>query len=480
MNNQPFNRRKFLQTARSGALLASSAALFTLPARALAGASPANGEQPEEGPAIAKLITLDPAHFHAAVLQERMLPGVDRRVSVYAPLGPGLLTHLQIIEQFNTRADHPTRWELDIHCSPRPLEEMLAARPGNVVVMAGHNAGKIGKIKASLEAGLNVLVDKPWIIDARDFPALESALALADQKGLIAYDLMTERYEITRIIQRALVNDPEVFGQVVPADPERPAVFMENVHTILNTVNGVPSLRPPFFFDIHDQGMGLTDVGTHLVDLVQWTLFPNQAISYQDDIKVQRGKCWSTPITAEQFRQVTGAAAFPSALAPYVQGGRLDYQCNNQVDYTLRGVQVRLKTVWVWEPRAGDDPPQAFFRGTKARVELRENAGEHHRPEVFVVPNDPGQSAALTAAVRRRMASLAASYPGIGVEATGSDVHILIPDGLRQGLGAHLAQVAAEFLTYLRSPQSLPAWERPNMLAKYYVTTTGVQLGHKG
>jgi len=347
-----------------------------------------------------------------------------------------------------------------------------------VVVMAGHNGGKIGKIHASLEAGLNVLVDKPWIIDARDFPALESALALADQKGLIAYDLMTERYEITRIVQRALVNDPAVFGQVVPADPEHPAVFMENVHTIYNTVNGVPSLRPPFFFDIHDQGVGLTDVGTHLVDLVQWTLFPNQAISYQDDIKVQRGQRWSTPITAAQFQKVTGgAAAFPSALAPYVQGDRLDYQCNNQVDYTIRGVQVRLKTVWVWEPRAGDDPPQAFFRGTKARVELRET---NHRPEVFVVPSDPGQSAAVTEAVRRRIANLAESYPGLGTETAGSDVLISIPDGLRQGLGAHLGQVAAEFLTYRRSPKSMPAWERPNMLAKYFVTTTGAKISQPG
>ncbi len=318
-------------------------------------------------PAIAKLIILDPAHFHGAVLQEQMTPGIDKRVAIYAPLGPGLLIHLQILEQYNRRADNPTSWELDIHCSPRSLEEMIATRPGNVVVLAGHNGAKIGKIKSSLEAGLNVFVDKPWIIRAEDFPALESALALADQKRLIAYDMMTERHEITRIIQRELVNDPEVFGKVVPADPEHPAVFMENVHTILNTVNGVPNPRPPFFFDIHDQGVGLTDVGTHLVDLVQWTLFPNQAISYRDNIQVQRGKRWSTPITAAQFRQVTGAAAFPPELAPYVEGDRFNYYCNNEVDYTIRGVQVRLKTVWVWEPRAGDDSPGAIFRGTNSK-----------------------------------------------------------------------------------------------------------------
>ena len=31
------------------------------------------------------------------------------------------------------------------------------------------------------------------------------------------------------------------------------------------------------------------------------------------------------------------------------------------------------------------------------------------------------------------------------------------------------------FLDYLKKPRSLPAWEKPNMLAKYLVTTAGVR-----
>jgi len=212
------------------------------------------------------------------------------------------------------------------------------------------------------------------------------------------------------------------------------------------------------------------------VDLVHWTLFPNQAISYRDDIKVQRGKGWSTPITAAQFRQVTGAATFPSQLAPYVQGDRFDYYCNNQVDYRVRGVQVRLKTLWIWDRQAGVDSPHATFRGTNASVELRQTATENYRPEVFVVPNDPAHYPAVTQAVRRCIAGLQGTYPGIEAETPGSEVHISIPDRTRQSLGAHLSQVAADFLTYMKSPESMPAWERPNMLAKYFVTTTGVQI----
>src|ERR1017187_10328532 len=96
-------------------------------------------------------------------------------------------------------------------------------------------------------------------------------------------------------------------------------------------------------FDIGDQGEGLTDVGTHLVDLVQWTLFPDQALDYRRDIRVQGGKRWPTPITAEQFRQLTGAAAFLSELAPYVHGDGFDYFCNSEINYRILGAQVRLR-----------------------------------------------------------------------------------------------------------------------------------------
>jgi len=428
--------------------------------------------------ALVRLITLDPAHFHAALVQKQMLPGIDKRVAIYAPLGPDLLAHLKLIEQFNSRPENPTTWELDIHCSPRPLEEMVAARPGNVVVLAGHNRTKIAKIKASLAAGLNVLSDKPWIIRAEDFAELEVVLAMADQKGLVAYDMMTERHEITTILQRELVGDPAVFGTIIPADPDHPGVFMESTHHILKTVAGTLSLRPLYFFDILDEGEGLTDVGTHLVDLVPWTLFPNQAIDYRRDIEVQGGKRWATPVTLAQFRQITGEARFPSDLASYVHGEQFDYYCNNQVDYKIRGVQVRLKVLWNWESPAGVDFHHAIYRGTNANVEVRQTPQDNYRPELLVTPNGEEHRAAVAAAVLARIERLQGTYPGVGCATTGYELYITIPDRYRVGHEAHFGQVVAQFLEYLKSPKSMPAWERPNMLAKYFVTTTGVRMGH--
>jgi predicted dehydrogenase len=249
---------------------------------------------------------------------------------------------------------------------------------------------------------------------------------------------------------------------------------MSNVHTIQLTGYGV---RPPFFFDIHDQGESLIDVGPHLIDLVQWTLFPGQAINYRTDINVQRGKRWPTRMTLAQFRQVTGTEAFTPELAPYVQGDAFDYYCNNQVDYSMRGAQVRIRSLWVWDRQAAPEPPLSMYRGTNAVVELRQTAKENYQPEVFVVPNNSARYGATTQAVSNCIATLRGSYPGIKAEPTGSDIHISIPDQLRLGLGAHLAQCAAELLTYVKSPKSMPAYERSNLLAKHFIATKGIEIG---
>ena len=118
-----------------------------------------------------QLITLDPGHFHAALIQKEMYPEVSQRVAVYAPLAPDLMEHLNRVARFNLRPQNPTAWQLDIHTSPDFLARMLAERPGNIVVLSGRNRGKIALIRASIEAGLHVLADKPWIIQREDLAA---------------------------------------------------------------------------------------------------------------------------------------------------------------------------------------------------------------------------------------------------------------------------------------------------------------------
>src|SRR2546427_514768 len=99
-----------------------------------------------------RLITLDPGHFHAGLIQKEMYSGVSKRVAVYAPLGPDLSEHLNRIARFNLRKENPTCWELDLHAAPDFLERMLAERPGKPVVLPGRKRANSGRICGTLDA----------------------------------------------------------------------------------------------------------------------------------------------------------------------------------------------------------------------------------------------------------------------------------------------------------------------------------------
>ena len=428
-----------------------------------------------------RLMTLDPGHFHAGLIQKEMYPGVASRVDVYAPLGTDLFEHLNRVAAFNRRADRPTSWELEVHTSADYFERMLRDRPGNVVVLSGRNGIKIDRILASAKAGLSVLADKPWILKSADLPKLESALAEADTRRTVAYDIMTERFEVTSELQRALVTDRASFGEIVPGTQAEPSVYMESVHHLMKVVSGAPNIRPTWFFDTNEQGEGLNDIGTHLVDLVQWTLSPDRAIDYRADVRVLAAQRWPTMIPEAEFRRVTNAPKFPDSLAASVKDGRLEYFCNTLVSYTLRGVHTKLNVIWDWEaPEGSGDTHFAFYRGTRARVEVRQTKADRFLPELYVIPAAPALKGDVLAAVQARIKAVQGQFPGVTVEDRGAEIHIAVPAALRVGHEAHFAQVAAKFLDYLRNRAGLPAWERPNMMAKYFVTTTGTELSRKG
>jgi predicted dehydrogenase len=455
--------------------LAGALTLTGLQAQGKAGRS-----RPMQDAGTVRFMTLDPGHFHAALVQKDMYPNVSPRVDVYAPLGPDLLGHLGRVAAFNLRADKPTAWKLEVHTGPDFLERMLREKPGNVVVISGRNNGKIDRIVASVGAGLNTLVDKPWILKSADLPKLEKVLADADAKGLVAYDIMTERFEITTILQRELVNDHETFGEPVAGTPDDPGVYMESVHYLMKMVSGVPNIRPAWFFDTAEQGEGLNDIGTHLVDLVQWTLFPEKPIDYRKDVKVLAAQRWPTVIPEADFARVTGEPKFPASIASHVHDGKLDYDCNTLVSYTVNGIHTTLNVIWDWEaPQGSGDRHFAVYRGSLARVEVRQTKSDGYRPEVYVVPNKKEDTARVLAAVRGKLGSLQSAWPGVAATERGGEIHLTIPDQFRVGHEAHFAQVTRNFLKYLGDRKTMPAWERPNMLSKYFVTTTGTELSHQ-
>jgi Putative oxidoreductase C terminal domain len=140
-------------------------------------------------------------------------------------------------------------------------------------------------------------------------------------------------------------------------------------------------------------------------------------------------------------------------------------------------VHTKLNVIWDWEaPEGSGDTHFAYYRGTRARIEVRQTRADKFLPELYVIPATPAVKAEVVAAVQAKIKALQAELPGVTVEDRGTELRVAVPAALRVGHEAHFAQVATKFLGYVRSRAALPAWERPNMVAKYFVTTTGTEL----
>jgi predicted dehydrogenase len=425
------------------------------------------------------LITVDPGHFHAALVQKTMYPEVDSVVHIYAPESDDLQQHMDRISAYNKRADDPTDWKSKIFVGAHFFDEMITQKKGNVVVLAGNNGKKTSYIKRSVDAGLNVLADKPMVIDRPGFELLKSAFESAKKNNVLLYDIMTERYEITTILQRELSMLPEVFGKLEQGTVDNPAVTKESVHHFYKYVSGKVLVRPTWFMDVAQQGEGIVDVTTHLVDLVQWECFPDKAIDTAN-IKMLAAKRWPTDMTLGQFKTITGVSAFPGWLKKdVVQDSVLKVFSNGEMNYTINGVHARVSVRWNYKaPDGTGDTHNSVMRGTKANLVIKQGAEQQYKPELYI-EQAAGQSALSEQVLQQQIEKLQAKYPGIALKKAKNGWWVTIPDSFKEGHEAHFARVMEKFLEYFKN-KNMPAWEVPNMIAKYYTTTAALEMAKAG
>lgn len=427
-----------------------------------------------------KIITLDPGHFHAALVQKEMYPQVDSTVYIYAPAGPDLELHQRRIDGFNTRTENPTGWRSIVYTGDDYLNQMIAERKGNVIVVAGNNRKKTNYIKTSVEAGFNVLSDKPMAIDRASFLMLKEAFELADKNKVLLYDIMTERHEITSQLQREIALLPEIFGVLEKGTPENPAVIKESVHHFFKYVAGSVLRRPAWYFDVNTQGEGIVDVTTHLVDLIQWVCFPNVILDYTKDVNVYNARRWSTNVSKEQFLTITGLSEVPQQLNHVMNAdSMLEVFANGEMNYTLNGVHAKVAVIWDYAaPEGGGDTHFSVMRGSKSSLIIRQGKEEGFIPELFIEPNHDINVPQWQIETEQAFQSITNQFPGITIVQAGNGFKVEIPSKYRIGHEAHFAQVTRKYLQYLVDGK-LPEWEIPNMLAKYYTTTKALELARE-
>src|SRR5688500_15982317 len=426
-----------------------------------------------------QIVTLDPGHFHAALVQKSMYPDVDSVVHVYAPEGNDLQFHLDRIKTYNSRADNPTRWKENVYTGADFFEKMIEEKKGNVVVLSGNNQKKSEYILRSIQNGFNVLADKPMVIESKDFSVLQQAFETAKEKNLLLYDIMTERYEITTMLQKELSMLPEVFGTLEKGTVDNPAVTKESVHHFYKYVSGSVLTRPAWFMDVSQQGEGIVDVTTHLVDLVQWECFPDQIINYPNDIQLATAKRWPTDMSLSEFKAITKLDSFPAYLKKdVVNDSILKVYSNGEINYTLKGVHAKVSVIWGYQaPEGTGDTHYSIMRGTKANLVIRQGAEQQFKPALYIEPINA--AAGFEGQLVANLTTVQKKFPGITLKKSAAGWEVIIPEKYKEGHEAHFARVMEKFLDYLKSG-NMPGWEVPNMISKYYTTTSALELAKKG
>ena len=418
-----------------------------------------------------RIIQLDPTHGHAAAAQSEQLNRIDSNVYVYAPAKDDVTPYLQQINSFNTRKEDPTKWNEIAYYGKDYLERMVAEKKGNVVVLAGNNRLKIDYIEQSVNAGMNVFSDKPMVISKAGFERLKNVYQLAGQKGVMVFDMMTERYSLINRIQRSLMQDTLLFGKLLPGNPDHPSVMESSVH---HFYRGGAGNRPAWYFDVLQQGEGIVDVTTHLIDLTFWKSFPDKIIDYQKDINVLSAKRWPVTLTRKEFSAATSLPSIPPSLNEYMKDSVLQVYANGSIDYQVNGVFNRVKVEWrPATPPGGNDLRNAYAEGTNSTLLIQQEYGEK-RPELCIQKSGKISENEFKSRLVKAVARLQNDFPGISFSGESKTVQIIIPSELEL---SHDPTFKV-FIGFLVNKE-LPKWEVPVTLAKYYITTTALEMAKR-
>ncbi|PKA96913.1 oxidoreductase family protein [Flavobacteriaceae bacterium MAR_2009_75] len=431
---------------------------------------PENEEMTEK----VKLMTLDPGHFHAALVHKSMYPQVDSTIYLFAPEGPEVKDFLNKIDAYNSREESPTDWTIESKFGDDYLQQMISDKPGNVMIVAGKNSKKIDYVLAAVKAGLNVYADKPLVINPEGFEKLKEAFEVAKQNNVLIYDIMTERFESTTMMQKLLSTMPDVFGELVDGTAEEPAISKESIHHFFKYVSGQPLVRPAWFFDVNEEGEGIVDVTTHLVDLVQWEAFPDQVID-TTNVEMVKARRWPTVLTPDEFEKVAGLEEFPPYLKKDLKDGKLHAYSNGEMIYKINDKFAKVSVIWNYQaPEGTGDTHYSIMRGTKSDLIIKQGEAEGYKPILYIEPkNAENFEAALDKAVS---GEVKAQFAGTTTEKMDDGTYrVNIPDEFKIGHEAHFGQVTENFLKYLEAGE-LPDWEEPNMITKYYTTIEGYKM----
>lgn len=401
-----------------------------------------------------RIVFYEPGHFHAALTLRAANPRLAHDIHVYATPGPERDAFVRLVESFNARAEQPTHWTLHLHAGPQLLQRLLQDGHGDLVVLAGRNNTKLETIATLTQAGLHVLADKPWLTDSRQLPYLSQVTT----GPRLAMDIMTVRHSTLAQIIAQVVHTPELFGVFVIRDDQEPSIDIGSVHHLVKRVNGQPLQRPAWYYDTLVQGDGLVDIQSHMVEQVQWWVLGEEVGDMEHDVVLESARRWSTPVPLDLFHESTGQRTYPETIRSSVHDGVLQYACNGEIRYRLRGISVRQTAAWRQrEPAGTGDLHRLSLRGSQCTLRICQGEETGYRAAMVLEPAAGVNLEPLVSAMVDRWQT---SFPGLSYASSSLGWRLVVPPALDQGHESHFARVLNTFLDHLEHgtwPEALRA-----------------------
>lgn len=170
---------------------------------------------------------------------------------------------------------------------------------------------------------------------------------------------------------------------------------------------------------------------------------------------------------------------FPEYLNENIENGKLMEYANGEMTYKLKGVCVKVTAEWKYKAPVGTgDTHYSVMRGTLCNLEIRQGKDEKYTPTLYIKANKGADLASLNNELEKAIVKNTTTT-GLSLEKINASTwKVNVPDKYKVGHEAHFGQVTEKFLGYLKDGK-LPEWEVPNMIAKYYTTTSALKLARK-
>jgi len=158
-----------------------------------------------------------------------------------------------------------------------------------------------------------------------------------------------------------------------------------------------------------------------------------------------------------------------------LKDGKLNVFANGEIVYQIKGVYAKVSVEWNYQaPQGGGDTHYSVMRGTKCDLIIRQGTEENYLPTLYISNIKGAKINEFTALLKDALGSF--PYDSLQIaEVDRNMLKIVVPQKYRVTHEDHFAQVTAKFLEYMLDG-NIPEWEVPNMITKYYTTTSALKL----